>query len=84
MTPHDDKQTNIIVNGRPRKVTQSELSFDEVVRLAFANPHTGPDWEYTVTYSRGQSPKHEGTLTAGNSVPVKDGMVFNVTETNKS
>lgn len=78
------RQVTIIVNGRPRQVDKTELSFEDIVRLAFPNPHFGPDYEYTVTYSKGHDPKKEGTLTAGQTIKVKDGMVFNVTETNKS
>lgn len=78
------KHTTIIVNGRPKEVEKTELSFEEVVRLAFANATFGPDFEYTVTYSKGHDSRKEGTLTAGQTVKVKEGMIFNVTETNKS
>jgi len=81
---HDKKDVTIIVNGRPRVVEKTELSFEEVVRLAFPNANFGPDFEYTVTYSKGPDPKKEGTLTAGQPIKVKEGMIFNVTETNKS
>lgn len=78
------KDVTIIVNGRPRVVEKAELSFDDIVRLAFPDPKPGPDFEYTVTYSKGHDPKKEGTLVAGQAIKVKDGMIFNVTETNKS
>ena len=74
----------IIVNGRPRQVEKSELTFEEIVRLAFPSATFGPDTEYTVTYSKGHSHKPEGTLIAGQSIKVKQGMILNVTETNKS
>jgi hypothetical protein len=76
------KHVTIIVNGRPREVEKREYSFDEIVRLAFPNPQ--PNYEYTVTYSRGDHPHKEGTLVSGQTVKVKEGMVFDVTETNKS
>lgn len=76
------KEVTIIVNGRPKVVEKGELSFQEIVRLAFPNPQ--PNYEYTVTYSRGNDPKKEGTLVAGQTIKVKEGMVFDVTETNKS
>ncbi len=78
------KHITIIVNGRPRQVEKGELSFEDIVRLAFPNPHFGPDYEYTVTYSKGHHPRQEGTITAGQTIKVKEGMIFNVTETNKS
>lgn len=76
------KDVTIIVNGRPKAVEKGELSFEEIVHLAFPTPQ--PNFEYTVTYSRGHDPKKEGTLVAGQSIKVKEGMVFDVTETNKS
>lgn len=75
-------QFTIIVNGRERKVTESELSFDALVKLAFgANPPSGPNVVITVTYkSRGK----EGTLLPGDSVGIQNGMIFNVKATDKS
>ncbi|HEX7089944.1 MAG TPA: multiubiquitin domain-containing protein [Longimicrobiales bacterium] len=74
----------IVVNGREKVVTQRELSFMEVVRLAFDPPPTGPYIVFTVTYRRGTGNKPEGTLVEGESVKLKDGMIFNVTATDKS
>ncbi len=74
----------IYVNGRPRTVEKREYTFDEVVRWAYPNPHPGTDYEYTVTYSKGPDGKKEGTLVSGQTIKVKEGMVFNVYETNKS
>ncbi len=76
------KEYTIIVNGRPRKVTEKKISYEEVVRLAYPEPK--PDFEYIVTYAKGPDDKKEGTLTASESVHVKDSMVFNVRETTKS
>ena len=45
---------------------------------------SGPNTIFTVTYRRGEGKKPEGTLVDGESVKVKDGMIFNVTATNKS
>lgn len=78
------KDVTIYVNGRPRTVEKREYTFDEVVRWAYANPRPGPDFEYTVTYSKGPDGKKEGTLVAGQTIKVKEDMVFNVYETNKS
>jgi hypothetical protein len=83
-TTTQEKQVTIIVNGRPRPVDKGKLTFEDIVRLAFPNATFGPDVEYTVTFSKGPDAKKEGTLTAGQSIEVKEGMIFNVTETNKS
>jgi hypothetical protein len=78
------KKVTIIVNARPFTVEKEKMSFDDIVLLAFPNRSNDPNFEYTVTYSKGPDAKKEGTLTAGHSVEVKDGMIFYVTETNKS
>lgn len=79
-----DKETTIVVNGRQKTVTSKTLTFDEVVALAFDNPPTGENVLFTITYQRGTGNKPEGSLTAGEDVKVKEGMVFNVTSTNRS
>ena len=78
------KEVTIIVNGREKTVTTKELTFDELVNLAFDEPPSGEFICFTITYRRGQGNKPEGTLTEGESVKVKDGMIFNVTATDKS
>jgi hypothetical protein len=77
------KEVTIIVNGRPKTVTKDEMTFDEIVTLADGLP-TGPMVEYTITFRRGHGNKPEGSLVAGDSVRVKDGMIFNVSATDKS
>lgn len=79
----DNNELNIVVNGRPKKITATELSFDDVIRLAFDNPPSGPDVIFTVAY-RNDADHSAGTLAPGQSVKVRNGTVFNVTATNKS
>ena len=78
------KHFDIFVNGRKRVVTTRELSFDQVVALAFQPVPTGPYIMFTITYRHGPHAKPEGNLLEGGTVKVKDGMIFNVTPTNKS
>jgi hypothetical protein len=78
------KEFTIIVNGRPKKVTSKALSFAQVVALAYNPVRTEPGVLYTVSYSRGPKANPEGELLAGGVVKLKDGMVFLVTETDKS
>jgi hypothetical protein len=75
------KEFTIIVNGRKKVVTAKEMSFAEIVALA--NLPTGPNIVFTVTYRRGDGDK-EGTMVEGDTVKIKDGMIFNVTATDKS
>lgn len=82
---HDPKTVTIIVNGRQKTVAKNaELSFDQIVALAFENPPTGDGIQYTVQYTRGHGDKPSGTLVEGQSVKVKEGMEFDVTSTNRS
>lgn len=81
-SPGQNKEIKIFVNGREKTVTEKDLSFDEVVTLAFGTP----DYEqniYTVTYHRSED-KKEGSLVKGQSVHVKAGMVFTVARTTRS
>lgn len=78
------KQITIIINGTEVEVEKGELSFDEIVRLAFENPPYGDNTEFSITYSRGHGNKPEGILHPGESVRVKEGMIFDVTATDRS
>jgi hypothetical protein len=78
------KEFSIIVNGRPKTVKAKRLSFLEVVALAYNPVRTEPTVIYTVSYSNGPRANPEGDLTKGHSVKLKDGMVFLVTETDRS
>lgn len=80
-----DKIVTIIVNGRQKDVPKhDDLTFDELVALAFDNPPQGEFICFTITYRKGSSNKPEGTLPEGDSVKPKEGMIFNVTATDKS
>ena len=82
-TPHE-KPFTIIVNAEEKQVTTKELTFDQVVSLAFPNASKNDNRLYTVTYRRAAGEKPEGTLVEGGTVRVKEGMIFNVTATLKS
>lgn len=74
----------IIVNGRKRSTRNRELSFDEVVALAFADAPQGENVIYTVTYTKALKPRPNGSLVAGGTVTAQNGTTFNVTATDKS
>lgn len=73
----------IVVNGRPREIHQNKLTYLEVVRLAYPDAQLGGSTVYTVTYSQPHG-GHEGSMVDGDSVEIKNGMIFNVTRTDKS
>ena len=79
-----DKEKTIIVNGQQKTVTADELSFDQIVDLAFDPSQRGPQIEFTVDYRKGDDKKPKGSLVQGQTVKIKDGMIFNVTATNRS
>lgn len=77
-------EITIIVNGRRKVVKKDKLSFVEVLALAYDPVPEGENWAFTVTYTKGPKQNPKGTLTMGQSVKVEDGMIFNVTATDKS
>jgi len=81
---HDKKKFTIIVNGRPKDVEVEELSFEDVVKLAFPNPPTGGNIVFTVTFRGADEDPSQGTLIPGEKVEIKDGTKFDVTATDKS
>lgn len=78
------REITIIVRGRPRMVSDRTISFEQVVALAYNPVRTEPFIVYTVSYSRGPKANREGDLFPGQSIKIKKGMVFCVTETDKS
>ena len=78
------KDTVIIVNGRERKVDSKELTFNQVVELAFGKVSNNPNICYTITYKRGPGQNPEGSMVEGDIVRINKGMIFNVTQTDKS
>jgi len=78
------KKVAIIVNGTPHEVEKDDLTYDEVVTLAFPDFPQHPERTYSVTYQRGHGNKPEGILSPGGSVKVKEGMIFYVKHTGQS
>ncbi|MFC3688872.1 multiubiquitin domain-containing protein [Aquipuribacter hungaricus] len=78
------RPVTFIVNAREHTTSAKTMPFEQVVALAFPDTPSGPNVLFTVSYRRGQGNKPEGSLLAGDSVKVKDGMVFVVSATDKS
>jgi hypothetical protein len=83
-SPTRSKEFTIIVNGRKKAVHHKPLTFNEIVALAFDPIPVGPNIMFTITYRHGPHANPEGTLIEGGRVEIKDGMIFNVTATDKS
>lgn len=76
-----NKVVTITVNTRPVEWTAKKISFEQVVELAAPGQAYDPAGTL-VEYSRGHGPDH--SLRPGQSVEVKDGMVFDVEPANRS
>jgi hypothetical protein len=76
--------TTIIVNAQAHKVAGKQISFEALVKLAFEVVPTGPDILITVDYGKGPKENPKGSLKAGQSVKIKNGMVFDVVATDRS
>lgn len=85
MTNRDtDKGFDIIINGTTHHVINDEISFDQVVDIAYPDGGRGPLITYTVDFYNGAGRPPEGKLTKNQKAKVKNGTVFNVTRTDRS
>ena len=87
----EDKDTvTIVVNAREKVVaseelsSESEISFDQVVGLAYDPVPSGQYIEFTMSYRNSAGRPQDGRLFVGQSVKVQNGTVFNVTYTDRS
>lgn len=76
------KTVTIKVNGRSRTVEKRRYSYREIAAIAYPNPDF-ESFNYTTTYLHGIDGA-EGDLVEGESIKVKNGMVFNVRRSDKS
>lgn len=82
---HDQKTVEIIIEGTPHEWLKSEeISYAQVVTLEVPDYSPNSGISYAVKYTRGEGHKPEGILSLGESVKVKEGMVFSVSETGQS
>lgn len=77
--PHS---VHIIVNGRPREIPGPSISYTQVVAIAYPDDPNASEYLYDVHYTG--PGVHDGTLVSGQSVPVVNGMRFDVVRTNRS
>jgi hypothetical protein len=78
------KGFDIIVNAEQHHVDKKRVSFEQIVKLGFPTPPPFQNVLFTVTYYNGPNANPEGILTAGQTVKVKNEMVFNVKATDRS
>lgn len=78
------KTITIFVNSAPEQVEKEEMTYEEIVTLAFPDFPQHPERNYSVKYTNGHGHKPEGILSPSGKVKVKDGMEFTVTPTGQS
>ncbi|WP_426423245.1 multiubiquitin domain-containing protein [Bradyrhizobium genosp. A] len=81
---HSQKAITIIINGQKKEVTETKVTFDEIVKLGFPALPTGDNVMFTVRYRHGPRQNPSGTLLEGETVRIKNGMIFDVTQTVRS
>lgn len=81
---YSQKAITIIVNGQKKEAAETKLSFEEVVKYAFPALPTGDNVMFTVRYRHGPKENPSGTLLEGETVRIKNGMIFDVTQTVRS
>jgi hypothetical protein len=78
----DGREFKIIVNGRPKVVSPKKQSYRDIARQAYPDADFSK-FLYTITYFNGEGGR-EGDLVEGETVKVKNEMVFNVRRSDKS
>ena len=80
--PGQNKTYEIVVNGRPKQITEHKLTYLQVVQLAYPGEQPTDQIVFTVTYSNPHG--KDGSMVEGDTVIIKDGIIFNVRKTDKS
>lgn len=81
---YSQKIFTIAVNAQKKEVVETKLTFDQVVELAYPVKPTGANIMFTVTYRKGPKENPKGSLLEGQTVRIKNGMIFDVTPTDRS
>lgn len=85
MVHKNEDLVTVIVNGRATEVkNHAELSYRDVVVLAEGVFNENDITNYTVTYSENKRSQTHDLVDGGKTVKAKEGMIFNVTPTDKS
>lgn len=80
--PGQNKASVIVINGRQREVNGQRISYSQIVQIAFPDDQADEAIDYTVAYANPHG--KDGTLVNGQDIHIKEGMIFNVSKTNRS
>lgn len=78
------KTIEIFVNARPHLVDDRDVSFEQILALAFPTQAPSAETDYIVTYTRAQQGNGSGSLAPGQNIRVKKGTSFGVQITTRS
>lgn len=81
---YSQKTFEIFVNTEQNFIVEKRLDYNEVIKLAFPTPPPGTAIHYKVHYRKGPKVNPKGSLVQGQSVKLKDGMIFDVTPADRS
>jgi hypothetical protein len=81
MSKNPEKEFQIFINTIPHKVPGPNISFEQVLNTAGINMAGQDPNLYEVEWTHGN---RGGTLIAGQSVPVENGMKFDAGKSNRS
>ena len=79
-----EKNYDIIVNTHPKTVPSDHVTYDEIITLAMGANYPNPTETLVVTFDEAVGPRHEGVMSQGDVVRVKEGTIFSVETSNKS
>ena len=75
----EQKGFTVKINGREKNVEHDELSYREIVDIAYPDGTQFEQPGFRVVFSGGIARQEEGDLEEGKNLKLKDGMVINVT-----
>lgn len=79
-----DGGMKIIVNGTQKNWREKQISFKDVIILAYGTYNDKPTMTYTVAYEDGPKQNPEGSMVKDSVVDVKNKMIFHATATDRS
>lgn len=80
----ESKIIEVIMNGQPKSVAKENLTYQEIIELALGVFDANESISYTVLYFKGNESKPKGALVNGETLKIRNGIVINVTRTDRS
>lgn len=82
--PPEQVTVPVVVNGRTQQLLTREVSFEDVVSMAFPQASDLTKGMFTVTFRGGPAERPEGSLVPSQTIKSTRGTVIHVTATDKS